>query len=127
MEICLLVDCLAYPIQLYLGLSLNSGFSLVNFFSICMFQKLWCFLLDYLYQYFTNKTVLLERKEASILQFLMILTLLKDRLYTVPFLEHLFFLIFKRLFLLLPSSSWYIRMGIQNNSSHIVLCQKGIQ
>ena len=65
------------------------------------------FLLNYLCHYFINKTVLLKRKEPSLMGFLMILILLNDRLYTVPFLEHQLLSIFKRLCLLLQSSSWY--------------------
>ena len=45
---------------------------------------------------------------------------------TVPFFKHQFLTIFKRLFLLLQSWSGCIRIGLQNNSSHIVLCRKSI-
>ena len=55
--------------------------------------------------------MLLERKEASLLEFLMILTLLNDSLYTVSFGKptftniSLYLPILKRLFLFLPC--WY--------------------
>ena len=38
--------------------------------------------------------MLLKRKEPGLLQFLMILILLNDRLYTMPFLEHQDFPVF---------------------------------
>ena len=75
--------------------------------------------------------MLLERKEPSLLEFLMILILLNDRLYTMPFLEHQDFPVFpniEEIIFVLAIFVLVYRMGIQqNNSSLIVLCQKGIQ
>ena len=69
------------------------------------------FLIELLMSIFYQQNSVIGTQKPSLLEFLMILILLNDRFYTVPFLERQFFPIFNRLFLLLQSWSWVYHNG----------------